>query len=160
MLAIWKLKAIHKFGSRGAIPVALRERGGTVRQTSVFPSRVKDGFCPGRPVSLAPILPCPTLQQWTSWHPLHRCTGFKTSGVTSIWLCFHPFYFLSFLLNSVPGEIGPDLQLVPQTGTNGTKLICTVKCTVMKAWPIRSELAPLSLYLGKIISTSKTEFHP
>lgn len=105
--------------------------------TSVFPSDVKDGSCPVRLMSSEPILPCPTPWQGTSWHPLQSCAGFKPRGVTSAWPCRHLSF--SFFPRSIPRDNGPNLQLVPQRGTNGTKLICTVKCTVMKkAWSVWS----------------------
>lgn len=67
--------------------------------------------------------------------PLAELCRIQPRGVTSAWPCRHLSF--SFFLRSIPRDNGPNLQLVPQRGTNGTKLICTVKCTVMKkAWSV------------------------
>ena len=78
-----------------------------------------DGSCPGGALLLIP--PSPGLH------------GIQTQQCDFSLAVPLPFLFLSF--SSVSHENGVGLQLVPQRGVNGTKLICTVKCTVMKAWP-------------------------
>lgn len=50
VLAIWKLKAEHEFGSMAAIPVAPRGRGAVLQWTLMSPSHVEDGLCLVRPV--------------------------------------------------------------------------------------------------------------
>lgn len=66
------------------------------------------------------------------------------------------FFFLSLLLISVPEESEPHLQIPAQRGTNVTKLICTMKHIVMKAWPLWSEVSHLPFDLDKNTSTSNT----
>lgn len=78
------------------------------------------------------------------------CVESKTRHTAAWLLCGYVFVFsfsLSFFslffslpfslflfLCSISGDNGPDLQLVLHRGINWTKLICTVTCTVIKAW--------------------------
>lgn len=105
---------------------------------------------------LSTHLALPTPQLETSWAPLQSWwnsslpQGLQHGSVLSF-----PF-FLSLSLSSVSEESGPHLQLPAERGINVTKLICTMKYIVMKAWPLWSEVSHLPLDLGKTTSTSNT----